>query len=186
MSPFYKNSITEKDLVALCIKGDAKAHRMLFDLFAGRLMSVCRRYARTQEEAEDMLQESFIKIFSNLKSFTASGSLYGWLKSVTVNTSIKILQKKYNKFISEDIDTIPIQGKTSNIHHNLAAEDLITIINALPLGYKSVFNLYELEGYSHKEIGELLDISESTSRSQLSKAKQLLKKSIPDYQKFAI
>jgi len=186
LSPFYKNSRTEKDLIALCIKGESKAQRMLFDLFAGRLMSVCRRYSRTQEEAEDMLQESFIKIFSNLKSYTASGSLYGWLKTITVNTSIKILQKKYNKLLSEDIDSVQIAGKVSNIHQNLAAEDLITIINSLPLGYKSVFNLYELEGYSHKEIGKLLNISESTSRSQLAKAKKMLKKSIPDYQKYAI
>lgn len=186
MSPFYKNSITEKELVALCIKGDSKAHRMLFDLFAGRLMSVCRRYSRNQQEAEDMLQESFIKIFSNLKSYTGSGSLYGWLKSVTVNTSIKILQKKYNKLLSEDITDFQIAGKAPSIHNNLAAEDIIAVINTLPLGYKSVFNLYELEGYSHKEIGELLNISESTSRSQLAKAKKVLKKSIPEYQKYAI
>ncbi len=186
MSPFYKNSITEKDLVALCIKGDKKAHRMLFDLFAGRLMSVCRRYSRSQEEAEDMLQEAFIKIFSKLESYQGSGSLYGWLKSVTVNTSIKVLQKKYNKIVSEDIMDIQVHGNMPSIHHNLLAEDLMTIINALPLGYRSVFNLYELEGYSHKEIGELLEITESTSRSQLAKAKKLLKKSIPEYQKYAI
>ena len=175
MSPFYKNSITEKDLVALCIKGDSKGHRMLFDLFAGRLMSVCRRYGRPQEEAEHMLQEAFIKVFSNLESYTASGSLYGWLKS-----------KKSNKIVSEDISDVQLAGRLENVHQNLAAEDLIAIINSLPLGYKSVFNLYEIEGYSHKEIGDLLHISESTSRSQLAKAKKLLKRSIPDYQKYAI
>jgi len=186
LSPFYKNSITEKDLVALCIKGDSKGHRMLFDLFAGRLMSVCRRYGRSQEEAEDMLQEAFIKVFSNLESYTASGSLYGWLKSVAVNTCIKVLHKKSNKIVSEDISDVQLAGRLENVHQNLAAEDLIAIINSLPLGYKSVFNLYEIEGYSHKEIGDLLHISESTSRSQLAKAKKLLKRSIPDYQKYAI
>ena len=186
MSPFYKNSISEKDLLQLCLKGDQRAQRLLFDTFCGRLMTVCRRYGRTQQEAEDMLQESFIKIFSNLQSFNSTGSLYGWLKSITVNTSIKILQKRYNKIVSEDIDAVYDQGVEQNFHYDLHAEDLLAIISQLPVGYNSVFNLYEIEGYSHKEIGDLLNISESTSRSQLAKAKKILRSLIPKNQRYAV
>jgi RNA polymerase sigma-70 factor (ECF subfamily) len=149
-------------------------------------MTVCRRYGRTQQEAEDMLQESFIKIFSNLQSFNSTGSLYGWLKSITVNTSIKILQKRYNKIVSEDIDAVYDQSVEQNFHYDLHAEDLLAIISQLPVGYNSVFNLYEIEGYSHKEIGDLLNISESTSRSQLAKAKKILRSLIPKNQRYAV
>lgn len=186
MSPFYKNSITERELVKRCLNREQEAQRLLFDTFSGRLMTVCRRYGRTVPEAEDMLQESFINIFLSLNSFKSTGSLFAWLKAITVNTSIKVLRKKYNKIICDEVIDDVLMFEAQNIHFDLNAEDLIAVINKLPLGYRSVFNLYELEGYSHKEVAQLLDISENTSRSQLAKAKRVLKSLIPDYQRFAV
>ncbi len=186
MSPFYKNSITEKELVEQCLKLEPKAQRMFFDLFSGRLMTICRRYGRSQQEAEDMLQEAFIRIFSNLSKYKSDGSLEGWVRRITVNTSIKVLQKKGNRHSSDDIDDYAIDAGTPSELEVLEAEDLIALINILPLGYKSVFNLYEIEGYSHKEIGVMLAISESTSRSQLTKAKKMLRQYVSTIQKRAI
>jgi RNA polymerase sigma factor (sigma-70 family) len=185
MSPFYKNSITEVELVSLCIAGDTKAQRMLFDMFSGRLMTVCRRFGRSDHEAEDMLQEAFIKIYSNLTAFNNTAGLMTWARTITVNTCIKYLRLKYNKMMTEDIDAYAIPLDMPNSHEVLNAEDLLTIINLLPIGYKSVFNLYELEGFSHKEIADILHITESTSRSQLAKAKKMLRQYIPKFEKIA-
>lgn len=186
MSPFYKNSITEKELVERCLRLDPKAQRMLFDTFSGKLMTICRRYGRTRQEAEDMLQESLIRIYSNLDKYKSDGSLEGWIRRITVNTSIKVLKKKGNRFNLDDITDYSIDGGMHSELQILEAEDLISIINLLPVGYKSVFNLYEIEGYSHKEIGTMLSISESTSRSQLTKAKKMLRLYISKIQKRAI
>ncbi len=186
MSPFYKNSITENELIKMCLRADRKAHKMFFDLYAGKLMTICRRYGRTTEEAEDMLQESFIRIFSNLSKFNSDGSLEGWVRRITVNTSIKYLQKKSNRKKTESIEGVSVRQFSPNKLDLLQAEDLMLIINKLPDGYRAVFNLYEIEGYSHKEVADLLKISESTSRSQLTKAKKMLRQFIPHYQRTAI
>lgn len=166
----------DETLVNECVLGNAKAQRMLFDKFAPKMMTVCLRYAKDQSEAEDVLQEAFVKIFSKLPSFKMDGSLEGWVRRIMVNTSLDAIrkQKKFEKDVN--IDEIDYKISSSELaSDNLQAQDLMKLINSLPEGYKIVFNLYAIEGYSHKEIGELLHVSENTSKSQYSRARAYLK-----------
>lgn len=166
----------DETLVNECVLGNAKAQRMLFDKFAPKMMTVCLRYAKDQTEAEDVLQEAFVKIFSKLPSFKMDGSLEGWIRRIMVNTSLDAIrkQKKFEKDVN--LDEIDYKMSSSELaSDNLQAQDLMKLIHELPEGYKMVFNLYAIEGYSHKEIGELLHVSENTSKSQYSRARAYLK-----------
>ena len=168
--------MTEKKLIELCIDGDRKSQKDLFDRFAGKMFTLCKRYARTSQESEDMLQEAFVKVFNSLDKFGFKGSFEGWIRRIVVNTCLRYLEKE--KIMFEDIDMVEYSSsnviQASAIEH-LAEEELLNIIALLPDGYKMVFNLYVIEGYSHKEIADMLNIGESTSRSQLVKARKLLK-----------
>ncbi len=141
-------------------------------------MTICRRYAGDQHEAEDMLQEAFISIFSHINQFKFAGSFEGWLKRITVNTAIKILKKRNIKIIGIDNDQNELISPDFNILSDLNTEDLLKLINQLPDGYRIIFNLYVIEGYSHDEIADMLKIKTATSRSQLSKARAILKDKI--------
>lgn len=168
--------MTEKKLIESCLKGDRKSQKILFDRFAGKMFALCKRYARNLQESEDMLQEAFVKVFNSLDKFGFKGSFEGWIRRIVVNTCLRYLEK--DKIIFEDIDIVEYSSSNviqSSAIENLAEEELLKIIALLPDGYKMVFNLYVIEGYSHKEIAELLNIGESTSRSQLVKARKLLK-----------
>lgn len=168
---------TEQQLVKGCLKGKQAAQKGLYDLYLGQLMTVCRRYARDDMEAEDFLQEGYIKVFNNLKSFRGEGSLYGWMKTIMVHTALRQIKKRMSV---EDTAGVYHISSDPTILSKLNAEDIIHTIQQLPEGYKMIFNLYHIEGYSHKEIGELLQIGESTSRSQLTKARKMLKTHITD------
>ncbi len=168
----------ETDLIQGCIKKDSIAQHALFEKYAGILMSICRRYAKDQPEAEDMLQDSFISIFSHISQFKSTGSFEGWLKRITVNTAIGILQKRKVKIVAISDDQYEIESPDVNILSDLDNEDLLKLINQLPDGYRMIFNLYVMEGYSHDEIGGMLKIKPATSRSQLSKARVMLKEKI--------
>ncbi len=168
---------TEQQLIERCLNGKKAAQRSLYDLYLGQLMTVCRRYARDDMEAEDFLQEGFIKVFKNLKNFRGEGSLYGWIKTIMVHTALRQIKKRMS---FEDAADVYYLSSDPSVLSKLNAEDIIQTIQQLPEGYKMIFNLYHIEGYSHKEIGELLQIGESTSRSQLSKARKILKAQITD------
>lgn len=159
---------------------------MLFETFAGRMMSVCLRYAHNQQEAEDMLQEGFIRVFSNIHQFKFEGAFEGWLRRVIVNSALKVLEKKRIVYteISERNDYAYLVDPYA--YHHLAEEELLRLINALPDGYRIVFNLNVIEGYSHDEIAAMLNIQASTSRSQLVKARKMLQKQILEQQKIAV
>ena len=141
-------------------------------------MTICRRYAGDQHEAEDMLQEAFISIFSHINQFKFAGSFEGWLKRITVNTAIKILKKGNIKIIGINNDQHELTSPDFNILSDLNTEDLLKLVNQLPDGYRIIFNLYVVEGYSHDEIAAMLKIKTATSRSQLSKARAILKDKI--------
>jgi RNA polymerase sigma factor (sigma-70 family) len=174
--------LTDQKLVEGCKKGNAKSQRWLFDQYAGKMMTVCRRYSCDQDEAEDMLQESFIRVFQYIDQYRFEGSLEGWIRRIVVHTALRILQKK--KFHFTDIDEdLEVQSMDSDAVSNLGTEELLKLISGLPDGYRIVFNLYVLEGYDHNEIAGMLDISPVTSRSQLSKARKLLKTQIENLQK---
>lgn len=179
--------MTETEIITGCLKKNAASQRLLFNKYSRLLMTVCLRYAGNTSEAEDMLQESFIKIFSSIHQYRFEGSLEGWLRRVTVNTCLRKLQKtkiKYYDTSASALETIEDVAQPQAISA-LTEKELIRLISNLPNGYRIVFNLNVIEGYSHDEIAAMLDIEPATSRSQLIKARRLLQKQILLYQKIA-
>ncbi len=170
--------VNEKQLIESCIEGDRKAQKTLYDIHAPKMMAVCMRYAGEPELARDLLQEGFIKVFTNLTAFQYNGSFEGWMRKIFVNTSLEYLRK--NDLLREAIDIdngYSITAETDySVIEELSANDLLKLINELPHGFRVIFNMYAIEGYSHKEIADTLGITESTSRSQLTRARQLLQK----------
>lgn len=174
---------SEQELIRLCLSNDAKAQEDFYRRFAPKMYGVCMRFAKSQMEADDYLQEGFIKVFTNLKSFRQEGSLEGWIRRTIVNTAINLI-KKNSKFLKDieldKADYLP-QEEASALD-TLSADELLKLINELPTGYRMVFNLNVIEGYTHKEIAGLLGISENTSKSQLSRARNTLQKKIAELQ----
>jgi RNA polymerase sigma factor (sigma-70 family) len=178
--------VTEHDIIKGCLRKDISCQYMLFQQYAGRLMTVCRRYAGDKPEAEDMLQESFIKIFNALQQYRYQGSFEGWMKKLVVNTCLKILQKKIIRYPDTPLLELVTDAVQPQAISGLEEEELIKMITGLPDGYRIVFNLYVIEGYSHDEIAEMLNIETVTSRSQLIKARRMLQKQILSHQKIAL
>ena len=161
-----------------CLKGNAKSQRGLFDRFKGKMMAVCRRYASDLTEAEDMLQEAFIKVFTNIGQYRGEGSLEGWVRRIVVNTTLEILQKRRIRFTDIDKEAETLPSTEADVFAAMSAEDLLKLICGLPEGYRVVFNLYVIEGYDHNEIAALAGINPATSRSQLLKARRALQEQI--------
>jgi RNA polymerase sigma factor (sigma-70 family) len=169
----------DEQLIKGCIEKNALAQKHLFEKFARKMMGVSLRYCDSTEEAEDILQDAFISIFKNISSFNGTGSLEGWIRKIIVNTALTHIRK--NKKFKQNIDLASVEfmlPSVSHLNESLDAKDLLKIIQTLPLGARTVFNMYAIEGYTHKEIGELLDISEGTSKSRYSRAKAYLQKVI--------
>lgn len=156
------------------MRGDRKVQRELYERFAPKMYGVCLRYAGSVEEAEDILQEGFIKVFNKIGSFRSEGSFEGWIRRIFVNTAIEHFRKKtYLQPITE-FEEATVEGKYLSVLDNLAEKDIIQLVQQLSPGYRTVFNMYVIEGYTHKQIAEALGISEGTSKSQLSRAKLIL------------
>lgn len=151
------------------------SQRMLFEKFAPGIMTVCRRFTSTQQEAEDVMQESFIRIFSNLHHFRFEGSFEGWMRKIVTNTAIRYVKRHKTDFQEIKDENVVINEEAMA---NLNEEELLNMIQELPSGYRIVFNLFVIDGYNHDEIAELLNIEPVTSRTQLSKARKLLQKKI--------
>ncbi len=169
--------MTEEQLVKACISGDAIAQKKFYDLFAKKMMGVCLRYSSNADEAQDVLQDGFIKVFNKLPDFVNKGSLEGWVRRIMVNTALD--QYRKNKKFQQDVEIDSVSYKLENndfIVERINAQDLLKIIQSIPEGYRVVFNLFAIEGYSHKEIAEQLGVTESTSKSQFSRAKKMLRK----------
>ena len=169
--------MTEEQLVKACISGDAIAQKTFYDLFAKKMMGVCLRYSANADEAQDVLQDGFIKVFNKLPDFVNKGSLEGWVRRIMVNTALD--QYRKNKKYQQDVEIDSVSYKLENNDFTIEqinAQDLLKIIQSIPEGYRVVFNLFAIEGYSHKEIAEQLGVTESTSKSQFSRAKKLLRK----------
>lgn len=182
MSEKSNYTISESDLIKGCIAGDRRMQEELYRRFASKMYAVCLRYANNADDAQDLLQEGFIKVYRNLHRFRAEGSFEGWIRRVFVNTSIEHFRKKSTKMsMVTDKEESTIEDSDITALHKLAEKDIINIIQELSPGYRTVFNLYVVEGYSHKEIGDLLGISEGTSKSQLARAKGVLQKKISQY-----
>jgi RNA polymerase sigma-70 factor (ECF subfamily) len=155
---------------------DRKAQETLYHKYADRFFYFCFRYTNNSSDAAEVLNNGFFKIFSNIHSFSFINNLAfeGWMYRILVNEALMFLRQSQNHLLNTEIDNT-IQNSTSYTDHYLSDEDCLKLLQMLPVGYRTVFNLYAIEGYSHKEIGEMLDITESTSRSQLSRARELLK-----------
>jgi RNA polymerase sigma-70 factor (ECF subfamily) len=171
--------VSEAELVRQCKKGDLKSQQRLYDLFSDRFYRLAFRYVKDQAEAEDVVMMAFVKIFTNLHRFTwqEAGSLEAWMRKILINEALMALRKKHNFYLTETLD---VENPThdTEIVQQADAEHLYELILELPDGYRTVFNLYAIEGYDHAEIAKLLSITESTSRSQLYKARQLLIRNI--------
>jgi len=172
-------ALSEKDLLDGCLNHKSSYQKALYERYKVQLFRVCLRYAKDKMEAEDMLQDGFIKIFADLHQYRGQGALGGWLRKVVVNVALQHI-RKHKKFQHNiELDYISNEYQTDEVANaNLNAQALTNLIQKLPVGYRTVFNLFVIEGYSHKEIAALLDISENTSKSQLSKAKATLRRTL--------
>jgi RNA polymerase sigma factor (sigma-70 family) len=169
--------VSDEELIKGCKNGKHSAYEILYKKYAGRMMAIAMRYANTTFEAEDIVQDAFIKVFEKISSYESKGSFEGWLKRVVVNTAINHYHKTAKERFREEYENLEIEdtGIEESISR-ISNDELLQIIKELPKGYNLVFNLYAIEGYTHIEIAEMLEISEGTSKSQLSKARQMLKK----------
>ena len=173
--------MTEKELVEECMAGKPNAQEKLFKLYSGKLFAIALRYMGSREEAEDVLQESFIKIFKSLNQWKGDGPLGGWMRRVVVNTSLTQLKSRIKKQNEISIDTAyTVHDNQESQLEKLQADDLLKIISEMPAGYRTVFNLFAIEGFGHKEISDQLGINESTSKTQYLKAKNWLLKRIDE------
>jgi len=171
----------ESQLIEDCKRGVAAAQKHLYELYSRKMMGVCMRYVNNYETAKDLMHDGFIKIFTNISSFSYEGSFEGWLRRIFVTTSLEHLRK--NDILRESYDittTYDIQQTDESVIERISADELRDLISSLPTGFRSVFNLYAVEGYSHKEIGDMLEIAESTSRSQFARARAILQQKMQE------
>lgn len=175
LSGVKQTQMTEEQLIQGCRENLASAQEEMYAHFSPRMLGVCYRYGKSREDAEDMLQEGFIKVFNQIHQFKGEGSLEGWVRRIMVHTCINHLKKnkKFNESVSL-VNACDVRVRDYSVPSMLQAKQVVECIRLLPLGYRTVLNLYAIEGFSHKEIGRILDIEESTSRSQYTRAKALL------------
>lgn len=180
---FIRRSFTaEADIIKGCLKGERKAQQHLYEMYCGKFLALCLRYIKDRDMAEDVMIEGFMKIFQKLPQFEEKGSFEGWMKKIMVRQSLIALRQHKNLKLEVNLETyedFPVQYYEST---DIETAELMEMIQDLPLGYRTVFNLYAIEGFAHAEISELLGISESTSKSQLSRARGLLKQKLAEQQ----
>jgi len=172
-----------KNIIKGCLAGNRRDQELLYRRHAAKLFAVCLQYSGNDEEARDILQEGFIKIFENLVHYKHEGSFEGWMRRIIVNTALEKYRSKHNLYRVDDIDQIPEQDADpdNEDYAGLDASDLMEIIRELPPKYRMVFNLYAIEGYTHKEISSIVNISEGTSKSNLSRARVILQRRVGSY-----
>lgn len=170
--------IKEEDIIERCVSGDRKSQELLYKFYSSRMFGICMRYANDYHHAEDVLQEGFVKVFNNIDKYRKDGSFEGWLKRIFINTAVEHYRKTQRTAPTTELEnakenTIPEDG-----FGNLSTADLLKMIQGLSPGYRTIFNLYAIEGYSHREIANMLEISEGTSKSQLARARQILQEMV--------
>ncbi len=178
-----QKSTKEADLIKACKKQDARAQRELYEAYAPLMLGMCRRYVKGALEAEDVMIKGFMKVFTKIDLFEGKGSFEGWMKRVMINEALGYIRKNKAMYLEVEIEAADKEPDFDTLSTSLEVKDLMIMINALPSGYRTIFNLYAIEGYSHKEIGELLGINENTSKSQLSRARMHLQKKLMEVEK---
>jgi RNA polymerase sigma factor (sigma-70 family) len=166
--------VTEQELIQKCRNKERRAQKLLYERYSPKMFGVCRRYVKNQEDAEDVMIEGFYKVLSKIDKFRDEGSFEGWIRRIMVNQALMFLRKQHNFKLSVEISNVTIKTNPV-VEQNLAAQDILGLLNLLPTGYRTVFNLYVIEGYKHREIGDILGISINTSKSQLILAKKRLR-----------
>jgi RNA polymerase sigma factor (sigma-70 family) len=169
-----------EDIINGCISGKAEAQEALYKKYSGKLFGISIRYTKDRSAAEDVLHEAFIKIFNHISGFKGTGSFEGWMRRIVINTALERFRKQFQMYSISDINENEDSFKYDHILSEIAVKDLLNLIQDLPNAYKMVFNLYAIDGYTHKEIGEILNISEGTSKSNLSRARKLLQAKLED------
>lgn len=168
-------TLNTEQLLENCLTGDRKAEQVLYDRYAPVMLGICRRYISQLQDAEDVMMEGFLKIFLNLRQFDHRGSFEGWMKRIMINESLMWLRKRKLIQVEMDEKIIPLEEAPDTRHWNLTESDIIPLLDRLPEGYRTVFNLFVIEEYKHREIAELMGISINTSKSQLILAKKKMK-----------
>lgn len=176
---------SEQELIAACKAGKRVAQKRIYELFSSKMVFVCRRYANDMEQARDFMHDGFIKVFLNINKFRGDSSLETWITRIMINNSITAIKKEVRKGIKVNIDDVKLRESESfdfelERKQPISARQVIDALDSLPIGYKTVLSLYILDGFTHKEIGDQLGISEGTSKSQLAKGKRLLAKTLKD------
>lgn len=164
--------MTDEDLVNNCSKGEANAQKALYERFSRRMFGVCLRYTSSKEEAEDILQEGFVKVFQAIGHYRAFGPLENWIKKIVVNTALDHYRQKYSRI--QETELFENSGEPVEPLQHYHAQELLNIIQQLPAGYRTVFNLHAIEGFNHREIADMLNITEGTSKSQFARARTYL------------
>jgi RNA polymerase sigma factor (sigma-70 family) len=168
------------DIIKGCQKEKRKSQEALFKMFADKMFGVCRYYSKDYTEAEDILHDGFMRVFSKIKQFKGTGSFEGWLRKIFVTTALERFRKTNYMFSVEDISAYDSNFNTDDLLGNINAKEIIQLISELSPKYRMVFNLYAIEGYSHSEISEMLNISEGTSKSNLSRARMVLQQKVKE------
>lgn len=179
-------SNTEQTLIEGCRKGRPDAQRELYERFAPRMMGVCMRYIHDREEAEHVMIGGMVKVYEKLDQFTEEGSFEGWIRRIMVNESLMYIRKNKNMSLEVEIEAVDHEPNYHLLEQTLEANDLLQLVGELPVGYRTVFNLYAIEGFNHKEIAAMLEINENTSKSQLSRARKYLQSRLEVLHKTAI
>lgn len=182
MQPANQNSPLYKRLIDGCLLNNRQAQKELYDLMSPKMFAVCMRYCSNRELAQDVLQEGFVKVFTNLTKYRGEGSFEGWVRKIFVNTAVEHFRKESRMFPVTDAESILLSLPQDSVYDHLEVEDILRFIQQLSTGYRTIFNLYVMEGYSHKEIAEMLNISEGTSKSQLARARYILQRLITESQ----
>lgn len=167
--------LSEKQIIKGCIKGDRQAQEMLYQKYSRTMYVVCLRYAKEQLEAEDILQEAFIKVFKQVKNFRGESTIGYWIKRIVINTALNSQRSKLYLYPMVDVDELKESHGQEKSVSDYTMDELLKMINGLPTGSRVIFNLYAIEGYNHQEIAKMLEISEGTSKSQYARAKHLLR-----------
>lgn len=170
----------EEELIKGCLKREPSAQKLLYDQYSSKMYGLCYRYVRDSMEAEDILVMAFMKVFDKIHQFKSEGSFEGWIRRIVVNEALTYLRRNRAMYLETDLEQADREPDYDALSDQLEIEDLLRIIKELPTGYRIVFNLYAIDGYSHKEIAEQLGISENTSKSQLSRARTYLQKVLAD------
>lgn len=178
--------MSEETIIRGCLRGSAQSQRQLYDRYAGKMYAVCLRYARSTADAADILQEGFVKVFTKIHQFHFQGSFEGWVRRIMVNTALRTYQRQRFDYEQSGYERLPDAPVDPDAIATLSEQELLALIAKLPDGYRMVFNLVAVEGYSHAEAAHLLGIQESTSRSQLTKARRWLVEQVNAQEQFSV